>query len=109
MTNTVITRRYSVEFFEYVEKILLNWFWKIVWVALILSLFISVYLNFSIRVSTVKLNSVREEHQLLIMQRDRLMLEIEGLQMRRHTERKATKLHDYRFVGKSKVKHIVIN
>ena len=68
--NTVMTQQYNREFFKQSVALPLGWLWKGVWVALLLSIFALVYMNFSIRVDTIKLNNARQYHQALIAKKD---------------------------------------
>jgi cell division protein FtsL len=75
---------------------------------LIVSLFAIVYLNFSIRVNTAKLNSLMAEGQRLQVKKDSLLLEREQLQMHHHTESKAQSVYGFQLAKTAKVVNIKV-
>ena len=72
-------------------------------IGLFLSLFLMVYVNFSIRVNTVQLNHLLSQQQRLVEKKDHLLLEREKLQMYHHTEQRATNELGFRLAKKAKV------
>ena len=75
-------------------------------VSLFLSLFLLVYVNFANRVNTVRLNHLMEQSQSLYVQRDKILLEKEQLQMHHQIEKKAQSVHGFVLAKKAKVVNI---
>lgn len=86
----------------------MEWLWQCLWLALIVSLFALIYLNFSIRVNTAKLNSLMRQSMQLQVARDSMLLEKERLQMHHRTERQATEVLGYRLAKKMNVVTITV-
>ena len=72
-------------------------------VAVFMSLFLLVYVNFSNRVNTTRLNQLLTDQQRLLEKKDQMLLEREKLQMYDHTEQRATKALGFRLAKKAKV------
>ena len=85
-----------------------EWFWRVTWFLLVVSLFGLVYLNFSIRVNTSKLNALMSENTRLMMVKDSIILEKEKLQMHHTTEKKAKSALGYRLAKKTQVVNITV-
>tara|TARA_B100001989_G_scaffold249574_2_gene225106 strand:- start:1972 stop:2298 length:327 start_codon:yes stop_codon:yes gene_type:complete len=86
----------------------LDWLWRCVWLLLIISLFALVYLNFSIRVGTARLNALMGESSRLMMVKDSILLEKERLQMHHTTEKNAKDVLNYRLAKKNQVVNITV-
>ena len=85
-----------------------DWLWRCVWLLLITSLFALVYLNFSIRVGTAKLNVLMGENARLMTAKDSILLEKERLQMHHTTEKNAKDALNYRLAKKNQVVNITV-
>lgn len=72
-------------------------------IAVFISLFSLVYVNFSNRVNTVRLNQLLTQEQRLLEKKDQMLLEREKLQMYHHTEQRASKVLGFRLAKKAKV------
>lgn len=86
----------------------LVWLWQVLWVALVVSMFAIVYLSFSIRVGTSRLNALISKGIGLQEKRDVMLLEKEKLQMNHYTQGKARVVLGYQLAKKEKVVNIKI-
>ena len=90
------------------EAYSLAWIWQVLWVVLVISMFAIVYLNFSIRVGTSRLNALISKGISLQEKRDVMLLEKEKLQMNHYTQEKARMVLGYQLAKKAKVVNIKI-
>lgn len=90
------------------EAYSLAWIWQALWLILVVSMFAIVYMSFSIRVGTSKLNALISQSIRLQEKRDVMLLEKEKLQMNHYTEEKARRVLGYQLAKKAKVVNIKI-
>lgn len=102
------TKTWSYHWDNTGEMVTVTWLCNVLSAVLIVSLFAIVYLNFSIRVNTSKLNSLMAKNQLLQVQKDSLILEKEQLQMHHHTEKQAASVYGFQLAKKAKVVNISV-